>query len=56
MEVGSAERRDLSLGIGPIAEAALLQPIIRSKNPPFLNIQNRKILVLSGNTLSYASR
>jgi len=33
-----------------------MDPIIRSKNHPSLNIQNRKIFVLSANNLSYASR
>lgn len=33
-----------------------VRPIIRSKNYPSLNIQNRKIFVLSANNLQYASR
>ena len=35
---------------------AIHAPIIRSKNHPSLNIQNRKIFVLSANNLQYASR
>jgi hypothetical protein len=47
------KERELSL---MDVESGLTKPIIRINPRPTLNIQDRKIFVLSANTLQYASR